>query len=174
MRFSGLLFLCLLAAPLSASAETSKAAAFSGKWVMGDGSAVVAIDESQDEWQIRILAVRGPLYTSADSGLQTGEPRVDQHNPDQALRSRGLEQLLIGEGFSLQGNALTGGRIYDPGSGKSYQSTLTLMPDGLLQVRGFIGISLLGRTMYWYPLEAYQARLAAMLAESRVSSLKLK
>ncbi len=163
MKLRGLVIVCLLAAARAVNAEPTDGAAFTGEWVMADGSAVVAIAQNQHEWQIRILAVRDPAYTSADDGLQGGAPRVDLHNPDQALRSRGLGQLLIGEGFTLDGDSLTGGRIYDPGSGNSYKSTLTLMPDGLLQVRGFIGISLLGRTMYWYPLAEYEARMTAML-----------
>lgn len=163
MKLCGLLILCLLAATPEGNAEPRDRAAFAGEWVMADGSAVVAIRQHQNEWQIRILAIRDATYTSADDGLQTGDPRVDWHNPDQALRSRGLEQLLIGEGFTLDGDELTGGRIYDPGSGNSYKSTLTLMPDGLLRVRGFIGISLLGRTLYWYPQQEYKARMAAML-----------
>jgi uncharacterized protein (DUF2147 family) len=163
MKLYGLLVVCLLAAAQVVNAEPTDGAAFSGEWVMADGSAVVAITQNQHEWQIRILAVRDAAYTSADDGLQSGEPRVDLHNPDQSLRSRGLEQLLIGEGFTLDGDSLTGGRIYDPGTGNNYKSALTLMPDGLLQVRGFIGISLLGRTMYWYPLEEYRARMTTML-----------
>ncbi len=163
MKLCGLLFVCLLAVSLPVTSELSGGAAFSGEWVMADGSAIVAIEQTQDAWQIRILAIRDPAYTSADDGPQAGEPRIDLHNPNQALRSRGLEQLLIGEGFTLDGDTLTGGRIYDPGSGNSYKSTLTLMPDGLLQVRGFIGISLLGRTMYWYPLKEHNARMTAML-----------
>jgi uncharacterized protein (DUF2147 family) len=173
MKLCRLLFVWLLAATQMVSAQPAGGEAFTGKWVMADGSAVVAITQNQQEWQIRILAIRDAAYTSADDGLQSGEPRVDLHNPDQALRSRGLGQLLIGEGFTLDGDSLTGGRIYDPGSGNNYKSTLTLMPDGLLQVRGFIGISLLGRTMYWYPLEEYRARMTTMLGivDDRSSSL---
>lgn len=173
MKLCRLLFVWLLAATQMVNAQPAGGEAFTGEWVMADGSAVVAIAQHQHEWQIRILAVRDPAYTSADDGLPRGEPRVDLHNPDQALRSRGLGQLLIGEGFTLEGDALTGGRIYDPGSGNNYKSTLTLMPDGLLQVRGFIGISLLGRTMYWYPLAEYKARMTAMLGivDDRSASL---
>lgn len=173
MKLRGLLLVCLLATSPALHADPAEGAVFSGEWVMADGSAVVAIEQTQDAWQIRILAIRDPAYTSADDGPQAGEPRIDLHNPDQALRSRGLEQLLIGEGFTLDGDTLTGGRIYDPGSGNSYKSTLTLMPDGLLQVRGFIGISLLGRTMYWYPLEEFKARMTAMLGvvDDRSASL---
>ncbi len=42
-----------------------------------------------------------------------------------------------------------GGRILDPGNGKWYRCFLKLLPDGRLEVRGFIGIALLGRSQYW-------------------------
>lgn len=43
------------------------------------------------------------------------------------------------------------GRILDPKNGKVYKARLNLREDGNLEVRGFIGISLLGRTQVWQP-----------------------
>lgn len=44
----------------------------------------------------------------------------------------------------------SGGHIVDPESGKSYKCTLTTTPNGnTLKVRGYIGISLIGRTQTW-------------------------
>jgi uncharacterized protein (DUF2147 family) len=37
----------------------------------------------------------------------------------------------------------------DPKNGKIYDCKIELMPDGRLKVRGFVGISMLGRTQYW-------------------------
>lgn len=42
-----------------------------------------------------------------------------------------------------------GGKIMDPKNGKTYSCKIELMPDGRLKVRGFVGISMLGRTQYW-------------------------
>ena len=48
------------------------------------------------------------------------------------------------------GDDWTGGEILDPETGKIYRCTLHLAADGMqLDVRGFIGISLLGRTQVW-------------------------
>ncbi|NDV63003.1 DUF2147 domain-containing protein [Puniceicoccales bacterium CK1056] len=44
-----------------------------------------------------------------------------------------------------------GGRILDPKNGKVYKAKLSLRDDGKLEVRGFIGFSLLGRTQVWEP-----------------------
>jgi uncharacterized protein (DUF2147 family) len=52
--------------------------------------------------------------------------------------------------FTYDGkNHWGGGRIYDPETGKTYRCKLTLDSDHKLEVRGYIGISLLGRTMVW-------------------------
>lgn len=42
-----------------------------------------------------------------------------------------------------------GGEILDPKNGKIYKAKLKLLEDGDLQVRGFIGFSLLGRSQVW-------------------------
>ncbi len=43
-----------------------------------------------------------------------------------------------------------GGKIMDPNNGKTYSSKMELIYGGKkLQVRGFLGISLLGRTQVW-------------------------
>ncbi|MFO7724719.1 MAG: DUF2147 domain-containing protein [Oceanipulchritudo sp.] len=47
----------------------------------------------------------------------------------------------------------SGGRILDPARGKVYKARLSLREDGKLEVRGFIGIPLLGRTQVWEPLK---------------------
>lgn len=46
-----------------------------------------------------------------------------------------------------------GGEILDPTKGKIYKAKLKLRDDGKLEVRGFIGFSLLGRTQVWEPVE---------------------
>jgi uncharacterized protein (DUF2147 family) len=41
------------------------------------------------------------------------------------------------------------GSLYDPESGNTYSGKLSLNPDGTLSLRGYLGISLLGRTEHW-------------------------
>ncbi len=53
-------------------------------------------------------------------------------------------------GLKKDGNAWAGGEILDPKNGKIYRAKMSLSEDGKsLNVRGFIGISLLGRTQTW-------------------------
>ena len=53
-------------------------------------------------------------------------------------------------GLSQQGDEYQGGEILDPESGKIYRVKMKLIDGGKkLEVRGFIGISLLGRSQIW-------------------------
>jgi uncharacterized protein (DUF2147 family) len=65
-------------------------------------------------------------------------PKTDIHNPDPALRGRGFVGLPVLTGFARAGSSWSGGRAYDPESGKSYRSTLSLNPDGSLRVTGCV------------------------------------
>ena len=46
-----------------------------------------------------------------------------------------------------------GGNIMDPASGKEYKCKIELTDKNTLNVRGFIGFALLGRTQTWYRVE---------------------
>src|SRR5262245_28155775 len=48
------------------------------------------------------------------------------------------------------GDQWSGGRVLDPESGRSYRCIIAIQESGkILKVRGFIGISIFGRTQYW-------------------------
>ena len=51
-------------------------------------------------------------------------------------------------------NLWNGGKIMDPKNGKEYKCKIELEDPNTLNVRGFIGFSLLGRTQTWYRVES--------------------
>jgi uncharacterized protein (DUF2147 family) len=57
--------------------------------------------------------------------------------------------LVIIRGLSKDGEEFNGGKILDPKSGKIYKCSISLESKDKLTVRGYIGISLLGRTQKW-------------------------
>lgn len=57
--------------------------------------------------------------------------------------------MEIIRGLKKDGNEFTGGTITDPKTGKTYKCTITRSGDQL-NVRGYIGLSLLGRTQTWH------------------------
>jgi uncharacterized protein (DUF2147 family) len=57
--------------------------------------------------------------------------------------------LIFIKGLTKDGEEYSGGKILDPKNGKLYKCYITLEGNDKLKVRGYIGISLLGRTQYW-------------------------
>lgn len=58
--------------------------------------------------------------------------------------------LVIIKGLSKDGKEYNGGKILDPVSGKLYKCFLALEGSDKLNVRGYIGFSLFGRTQTWH------------------------
>lgn len=83
-----------------------------------------------------------------------GNPRVDVNNPIASKRTEPLMNLLILKGFEYDESdkEYNNGTIYDPKNGKTYSCYMTLK-DKKLNVRGYIGISLIGRTDVWTKVE---------------------
>lgn len=53
-------------------------------------------------------------------------------------------------GLWKNGDEYVGGQILDPDNGKVYRSKVRLIDDGKkLSVRGYIGVSMLGRSQAW-------------------------
>lgn len=79
---------------------------------------------------------------------------TDKNNPDEAERSKPIVGKVILRDFVYDGDDVwDSGKIYDPESGKTYSCKITRLADGRLKVRGFIGVSLIGRTSYWKPVK---------------------
>ena len=78
---------------------------------------------------------------------ENGKPRVDKLNPDDKLKSRPLMGLVFFKNFK-QENAKKweDGEIYDPKSGKTYDCYITIISPTVIEARGYIGISLIGKT----------------------------
>ena len=77
----------------------------------------------------------------------------DQKNPDPELRTRKKVGLVILSDFDFKSGQWENGTIYDPKSGKTYSCVIKMQKDGSLNVRGYIGISLIGRTTNWTKAE---------------------
>lgn len=78
-----------------------------------------------------------------------GKPKLDINNKDEKLRSEPILGLNILKGFSKDGDIYNGGTIYDPKNGKTYSCKITPKDNNTLSIRGYIGISLIGRTTTW-------------------------
>lgn len=63
-------------------------------------------------------------------------------------KGKPLLGLEIIRGLKKDSDEFTGGNITDPKTGKTYKCTITRNGDKL-NVRGYLGLSLLGRTQVW-------------------------
>lgn len=66
------------------------------------------------------------------------------------LKNTPMIGLQILNDLKADGDEWTGGKILDPANGKVYKCKMSLESDDILNVRGFIGFSLIGRTQQWY------------------------
>jgi uncharacterized protein (DUF2147 family) len=81
--------------------------------------------------------------------LKNGKPKVDELNEDPKLRGRPRLGLQVLSNFEKDGdNKYTGGTIYDPLNGKTYSCKIT-WKGKILDIRGYVGIPLFGRTTTW-------------------------
>lgn len=114
-----------------------------GRWVTidektGAKRAVVAITESKG----LLSGVIDKVYP------KPGDTGICELCPGE-FKGKKIQGLRFMWGLKSDGeNEWSGGSILDPKSGKIYRAKLTLQGDTLL-VRGYLGISLLGRTQVW-------------------------
>lgn len=74
--------------------------------------------------------------------------KKDVNNTDEKLQKRNLKDLILLTDFVFEGDSWSGGKIYDPKSGKTYSCNMKLNGT-VLDIRGYVGISLFGRTSQW-------------------------
>lgn len=125
MRYALLLSL-LIALPGLAQ---SRADAITGVWLTAEKDGYVQIFEEDGRY----------------FGKSVGAPPDTRGDSD-----RDLLGIRVLKGFEYNGESRwENGRAYDPGKDKSYDAWMTLKDPDTLKLRGYIGISLLGRTEVW-------------------------
>ena len=115
-----------------------------GKWKLDDGTAIVEVYKSGDAFNGKIVWLEEPTD-------ENGAPAKDKNNPDPALRKRELIGLNMLSGLKKTAeNEYSGGKIYDPGNGKTYNCSMKV-EGNVLKVRGSLDKrGLIGRTMDWF------------------------
>ncbi|HEY6923622.1 MAG TPA: DUF2147 domain-containing protein [Steroidobacteraceae bacterium] len=109
-----------------------------GRWLTESRDGIIEITPAADgSYQGRIIGGDSPH-------------RTDVKNPDASKRSALLLGQIILQDLTLKSPGhWSGGTIYDPGSGHTYRLNVELLDADHLKLRGFIGISLFGRTQVW-------------------------
>jgi uncharacterized protein (DUF2147 family) len=143
------LSLLIISLILGMSVYAASNSGVSGVWTVQSGDARVEITTAdRTTFDGSIVWLREPTYPKGDR--DEGKTKVDRENPDEARHSDPVLGLKLLKGFKYDDdNVWKGGTIYDPKNGKTYSCKMTLTDNNTLEVRGYIGISLLGRTEVW-------------------------
>lgn len=148
-----LLLVCLVLALPSAALLAAPAPV--GYWLTAEGTSVVQIEESGGKLRGRIVWLKEPKAPPGGEQGPAGQPKLDAQNPDTAKRGRQLLGLEIVRGFAPPDGkgVCEGGQVYDPRNGKTYSGTITMVGKDRLELRGYIMVSLIGRTSTWTRVE---------------------
>lgn len=110
----------------------------SGAWLTNRHDAIVSIADCGDSTPCGRVVWVTPAK---------GRHPVDARNPDPAKRGQKVVGSTVASGFSRRDGGWTGGRLYNPETGQTFDATMTLAPDGRLAVTGCLGPLCL--TRYW-------------------------
>ncbi len=133
-----LIIICCLFFTISGFSQT-----IFGKWNSFDEEtnkieSVIEVYEKDTKAYAKIIAIKDAARSSAKclecSGKRKNEPIL------------GMNILT---GLKKDGNEWSGGKILDPKNGKEYKCYIQLLDDNTLKLRGYIGISMFGRTAIW-------------------------
>jgi uncharacterized protein (DUF2147 family) len=114
-----------------------------GKWKTiddntGEAKSIVEIYEREGKIYGKIIEISDATKRSKKCDKCVG---ADKDKP--------VLGLIIIKGLVKDGDEYNGGKITDPETGKIYKSYIKLSGKDKLEVRGYIGFSLLGRSQTW-------------------------
>lgn len=144
--------LIVFAGVLLAAAAASAAGPDSilGLWNTEKRDAKIEIYKCGTKYCGKIAWLKEPTYSAGSKDGTPGTPILDHNNPNPELRKKPLIGLQILIDFVFAGDDLwTDGKIYNSDNGKTYRGRMTLISYDQLNVRGFIGIPLLGGSTTW-------------------------
>jgi uncharacterized protein (DUF2147 family) len=117
-----------------------------GSWKTDGGDSRLEFFRCGEKICGKIVWLKEPNYSNSKDG-PVGKTKVDRKNPDPALRNRPILGLQVMKGLTAKGDNRWGnGTCYNPENGKSYKCKMHLASPSRLELRGYIGISLIGRT----------------------------
>jgi len=159
-RFTIFMFASILSVGLNAEDRKDVL----GMWA-SDGS-IFVIYEDAGFLHGKIIALKDALYTADEKSEAVGQPRLDDNNPDPVLSTQPIIGLQIFTEYEFDDGQWRG-KIYDPESGNTYQSKMKLTRRGQLEIRGYIGIPMFGRTSSFDPVNSCMPHIVEMLKTTR-------
>jgi uncharacterized protein (DUF2147 family) len=130
----------------SVTLKAQKADDIIGNWKNGEGTGIIQIYKTKSgHYAGKIIWLKEPIDP------ETGKPKLDKRNPDKSKQltpTLGLVNIW-GFIFDEDDKMWIDGTIYDPKTGKEYSCKAEMKKNNVLEVRGYIGVSIFGRTDTW-------------------------
>jgi uncharacterized protein (DUF2147 family) len=130
----------------SVTLKAQKADDIIGNWKNGEGTGIIQIYKTKTgNYAGKIIWLKEPIDP------ETGKPKLDKRNPDKSKQltpTLGLVNIW-GFIFDEDDKMWIDGTIYDPKTGKEYSCKAEMKKNNVLEVRGYIGVSIFGRTDTW-------------------------
>ena len=142
--FNKIVFIVLISFSLNAFSSGQNSPA--GLWKTHD-------DEGEPTGYVRITE-QGGFYTGViEKGLETDKEDTFCTECKDERKGQRLVGMTMMKGVKAKGDSYEGAEILDPFSGNTYRVKLTIKEANKMEVRGFIGVSLFGRTQIWERVE---------------------
>jgi len=137
----------LLTSTLIASAAWADPGSPAGVWRTVD-------DKTGKERSVVRIVDMGGVYEGKVEQLLNRQPDDDPDGLCRKCEGERKDKPIVGMtilwGLKRDGDQYAGGEILDPKNGKTYRAKMKLLEGGKkLEVRGYIGISLIGRSQVW-------------------------
>jgi uncharacterized protein (DUF2147 family) len=144
LRLFGIFVLCALPAAISAAPITTDAPSPVGFWRTVDDRT------HKPRGIIRIYEQAGAFFGKIVTSFDPSELKARCEKCTDDRKDAPVIGLVVMRGITKHGSEYGGGEILDPETGYIYRCRFTMSSEGTkLFVRGYLGLSLLGRTQTW-------------------------
>jgi uncharacterized protein (DUF2147 family) len=113
-----------------------------GVWLNSDKDAKIEIYSVGKQYSGKIIWAKNMFLVDGAT------PAKDIRNPDGNLKNRTIANMVIIDGFTYEDGEWSGGKIYDPKTGKTYSGKMKIS-GGKLEVRAYVGSPMFGKTIIW-------------------------
>ena len=120
-----------------------------GTWFTEDRKAKVKVYKDDGYYFGKIIWLKDNTNDDGSS------PKLDKNNPNEEKRDEPIVGTLILEDLVWENDdeEWDDGEIYDPKTGNTYSVYARLESKDKLYLKGYIGISLIGRSTNWYRIK---------------------
>ena len=114
-----------------------------GIWLEEEKQSKIEIYKKNNSFFGKIIWLKEPLD-------KHGNEKLDKKNPNKLLRNKPIKGLVIMNDLKYKKKGeWTEGEIYDARSGKTYSLEVYMKNSNELELRGYIGLTLFGKSTSW-------------------------